>query len=241
MVRLRRHALGSELRRQHLHYRLLSRDIGLAGLGVAATIAILKYRLYDIDVVINKTVVYGLLAAFLTAVYVAIVVGIGTAFGSRSSRLLTVLAAVVMAVGFQPVRERARRFANRIVYGKRATPYRSSRISPNGRPGRTRPRTSFPGWPASWRRAPGPLGPRFGCGSGLSFGPPRRGRNRRARTAAPSDRRRRAPRVPWERPGVPGAASGGAARRPHADEARRANRSRRPRRSSFPIWPPRSD
>jgi signal transduction histidine kinase len=97
--------------------------IGLAGLGVAATIAILKYRLYDIDVVINKTVVYGLLAAFLTVVYVAIVVGIGTAFGSRSSRLLTVLAAVVMAVGFQPVRERARRLANRLVYGKRATPY----------------------------------------------------------------------------------------------------------------------
>jgi len=97
--------------------------VGLAGLPVASTIAILKYRLYDIDVVINKTVVYGLLAAFFTAVYVAIVVGIGTAFGSRSSRLLTVLAAVVMAVAFQPVRERARRLANRIVYGKRATPY----------------------------------------------------------------------------------------------------------------------
>ena len=97
--------------------------VGLAGLPVAATIAILKYRLYDIDVVINKTVVYGLLAAFFTAVYVAIVVGIGTAFGSRSSRLLTVLAAVVMAVAFQPVRERARRLANRVVYGKRATPY----------------------------------------------------------------------------------------------------------------------
>jgi signal transduction histidine kinase len=97
--------------------------VGLAGLPVASTIAILKYRLYDIDVVINKTVVYGLLAAFFTAVYVAIVVGIGTAFGSRSSRLLTVLAAVVMAVAFQPVRERARRLANRLVYGKRATPY----------------------------------------------------------------------------------------------------------------------
>jgi signal transduction histidine kinase len=97
--------------------------IGLTALGVAATVAILKYRLYDIDLVINKTVVYGLLAAFFTAVYVAIVVGIGTAFGSRSSRLLTVLAAVVMAVAFQPVRERARRFANRLVYGKRATPY----------------------------------------------------------------------------------------------------------------------
>jgi len=100
-----------------------SRIVGFAALPVAATIAILKYRLYDIDVVINKTVVYGVLAAVFTAIYVAIVVGIGAAVGSRASRPLTILAAVVMAVSFQPVRERARRFANRLVYGKRATPY----------------------------------------------------------------------------------------------------------------------
>jgi signal transduction histidine kinase len=97
--------------------------VAFLALPVAATIAILKYRLYDIDVVLNKTVVYGVLAAFFTAIYVAIVVGIGTAFGSRSSMPLTILAAVVMAVAFQPVRERARKFANRLVYGKRATPY----------------------------------------------------------------------------------------------------------------------
>jgi signal transduction histidine kinase len=100
-----------------------ARIVGFGALPAAATIAILKYRLYDIDVVINKTVVYGVLAAVFTIVYVAIVVGIGTLVGSRSSRPLTVLAAVVMAVVFQPVRERARRFANRLVYGKRATPY----------------------------------------------------------------------------------------------------------------------
>jgi signal transduction histidine kinase len=97
--------------------------VAFLALPVAATIAILKYRLYDIDVVINKTVVYGVLAAFFTAIYVAIVVGIGAAFGSRSNTTLTILAAVVMAVAFQPVRERARKFANRLVYGKRATPY----------------------------------------------------------------------------------------------------------------------
>ncbi len=97
--------------------------VGFLALPTAATIAILKYRLYDIDVVISKTVVYGVLAAFFTAVYVAIVVGIGTAVGSRSSTTLTILAAVVMAVAFQPVRERARKFANRLVYGRRATPY----------------------------------------------------------------------------------------------------------------------
>jgi len=97
--------------------------VGLLALPTAATIAILKYRLYDIDVVINKTVVYGVLAASFTAIYVAIVVGIGAAVGSRSSGALTILAAVVMAVVFQPVRDRARKVANRLVYGKRATPY----------------------------------------------------------------------------------------------------------------------
>jgi signal transduction histidine kinase len=94
-------------------------------LPIAVGIAIFKYRLYDIDVVINKTVVFGALAAFITAVYVAIVVGIGTAIGqgSKPNLGLSILATAVVAVAFQPVRERVQRFANRLVYGKRATPY----------------------------------------------------------------------------------------------------------------------
>jgi class 3 adenylate cyclase len=90
---------------------------------IGAGVAIFKYRLYDIDVVINKTVVYGLLAAFTTAVYVAIVVGIGAAIGAEGNIGLSILATALVAVAFQPVRERSRRFANRLVYGKRATPY----------------------------------------------------------------------------------------------------------------------
>jgi signal transduction histidine kinase len=86
-------------------------------------VAILKYRLYDIDIVINKAVVFGALAAFFTAVYVAVVVGIGAIVGSRANTFLTVAAAVLIAVAFQPVRDRARHLANRLVYGKRATPY----------------------------------------------------------------------------------------------------------------------
>jgi signal transduction histidine kinase len=86
-------------------------------------IAVLKYRLYEIDVVIGKTVVFALLAAFITAVYIALVVGIGTAVGDRGSPVLSAIAAAVVAIAFQPVRARARRLANRVVYGKRATPY----------------------------------------------------------------------------------------------------------------------
>jgi signal transduction histidine kinase len=92
-------------------------------LWVAISVAVLKYRLYEIDVVISKTVVYGVLAAFFTSVYVAVVVGIGTAVGSTHNPFLTVLAAAVIALAFNPVRTRATRFANRIAYGRRASPY----------------------------------------------------------------------------------------------------------------------
>ncbi len=97
---------------------------------VAAGIAILRYRLYDIDIVISKTIVYGSLAVFITGVYVAIVAGIGSigtgslaARGSRPDLALSILATAVVAVAFQPVREWLQRVANRLVYGKRATPY----------------------------------------------------------------------------------------------------------------------
>jgi signal transduction histidine kinase len=93
------------------------------GLPAALAIAILRYRLYEIDVIINRAVVYGLLAAALTAVYVGVVVGIGTMIGRRGGPVLTISAAVVIALLFQPLRHRAQRLANRVVYGERATPY----------------------------------------------------------------------------------------------------------------------
>jgi signal transduction histidine kinase len=90
---------------------------------VSIAVAILKYRLYEIDIVINRAVVYGTLAVFITLVYVGLVVGIGTLVGNSHSPLLSAVAAAVVAVAFQPVRLWARRLANRVVYGSRATPY----------------------------------------------------------------------------------------------------------------------
>ncbi len=94
-------------------------------LPVAVGTAILKHRLYDIDVVISKTVVFGALAAFITLVYVGIVVGVGALLGERGHANvgLSIVATGVVAVAFQPVRERVTRVANHLVYGKRATPY----------------------------------------------------------------------------------------------------------------------
>jgi two-component system NarL family sensor kinase len=88
----------------------------------AAALAILRYGLYEIDVIINKTLVYFCLAAVITAIYVGIVVGVGAVIGARGNVGLSLLATAIVAVGFPPIRARSRRFANRLVYGKRATP-----------------------------------------------------------------------------------------------------------------------
>ena len=97
--------------------------LALVCLWVAIAVAILKYKLYGIDIVISKALQYGTLAVFISAVYAGLVVGIGTLAGDRRSPLLSAIAAVVVTVTFHPVQLRAARLANRIVYGRRASPY----------------------------------------------------------------------------------------------------------------------
>jgi signal transduction histidine kinase len=97
--------------------------LALVCLWVAIAVAILKYKLYEIDIVISKALQYGTLAVFISAVYAALVAGVGTLAGDRRSPLLSAIAAVVVAVTFHPVQLRAARLANRIVYGRRASPY----------------------------------------------------------------------------------------------------------------------
>jgi signal transduction histidine kinase len=97
--------------------------IVLFGIPALITVAILKHGLYEIDVIINRTLRYGLLSAALTAIYAGIVVGIGTLAGYAGGPLLTAAAALAIAVLFQPLRRRAQLAANRIVYGQRVTPY----------------------------------------------------------------------------------------------------------------------
>ena len=91
---------------------------------IAIGFAVLRYRLYDIDVVINKTIVFGALALFIGAVYVGVVVLLGSAIGATTTNpALSIAATAIVAVLFEPVRVRMQRIANRLVYGERATPY----------------------------------------------------------------------------------------------------------------------
>jgi signal transduction histidine kinase len=98
--------------------------IVLLGIPIAITVAVLRHGLYEIDIIINRTVVYGLLASAVTAVYILVVVGIGSLVGyGVGNPVLTTGAAVAIALAFQPLRRQAQRVANRLVYGERATPY----------------------------------------------------------------------------------------------------------------------
>src|SRR5437773_1074871 len=90
---------------------------------IAIGIAILRYRLYDIDLIINKALVYAGIAAVITVVYVLVVVNIGARVGGSQRLWLSLVTTAVIALAFQPLRERAQRLANRLVYGRRATPY----------------------------------------------------------------------------------------------------------------------
>ena len=100
---------------------------GLVAFVAAVTVAILRYRLYDVDLVISRALVYGALGVCITTTYVAVVAGVGTLAGTRgepgSNLVLSLVATALVAVIFQPARQRLQRLANRLVYGQRASPY----------------------------------------------------------------------------------------------------------------------
>ena len=92
---------------------------------IALLIGIFRFRLWDVDKVISRALVYGLLAGFVSALYIAVVVGLGSLVGRRQEGDLglSIAATFLVAVTFAPVKERVQRLANRLVYGQRATPY----------------------------------------------------------------------------------------------------------------------
>ncbi len=109
-----------------LGYPLISWSIlALTGLifPIALAVAILRYRLFDIDVILNRTLVYGTLTASTIGIYVFSVGYIGTLFQDQDRSLLAFLATGLVAVIFQPLRERLQRVVNRMMYGERDDPY----------------------------------------------------------------------------------------------------------------------
>jgi signal transduction histidine kinase len=98
--------------------------IVLFGIPLACGIAILKYRLWDIDVVIKKTLVALVLAILLGAISLGAAAIAGqAALSERTPRLVAIAVGVVLGALLLPLLRLSRRIADRLVYGKRATPY----------------------------------------------------------------------------------------------------------------------
>ena len=96
--------------------------VGFLGIPAAVGIAVLRYRLYDIDLVINRTLVYGPLTAALVAVYVASVVLLQSVFRvltGQESQLAVVASTLVIAALFQPLRRGVQAFIDRRFYRRR--------------------------------------------------------------------------------------------------------------------------
>ncbi len=89
----------------------------------ATALAIVRYRLFDIDVIFNRALVYGALTAGVVGAYALIVGLAGELVHQSGSLTVSLLATGLIAVMFQPLRERLQRTVNRLMYGQRDEPY----------------------------------------------------------------------------------------------------------------------
>ncbi len=96
--------------------------ISLSFLPLSLTLAVLRYRLFDIDIIINRTLVYGILTATTMGLYVFIVGYLGSLFQTINQTTLAFLATGLVAIVFQPLRERLQKVINRFMFGERDDP-----------------------------------------------------------------------------------------------------------------------
>lgn len=85
--------------------------------------SILRYRLWDIDVIINRALVYTALTACIIAVYALVVGAMGALFQTQGNWIIALIATGLVAVLFQPLRERWQRWINQLLYGRRDEPF----------------------------------------------------------------------------------------------------------------------
>jgi signal transduction histidine kinase len=93
------------------------------GLPVATAIAVFKYRLYEVDFIINRALVYGVLTIIVVGFYVGVVGLLGLLFQQRASLLISLIATGVIALAFAPLRVRVQVLVNRLLFGARPDPY----------------------------------------------------------------------------------------------------------------------
>lgn len=92
-------------------------------LAVCLAVAVLYYRLFDVDLIINRTLVYGALTACVIGLYILIVGGLGALLGAQGNLALALVGTGLVAVAFQPLRERLQKLVNRLMFGQATDPY----------------------------------------------------------------------------------------------------------------------
>jgi signal transduction histidine kinase len=97
--------------------------LALGFLAGTMAVAILRYRLYGLDVYVNRGLVYAALSVVLGGLYVAVVLGLGHLLGQNARLWIALPATALVAVAFQPIRDRLQRSVNRLLYGQRDEPY----------------------------------------------------------------------------------------------------------------------
>lgn len=97
-------------------------NLGLLAIPVSIGLAVTRYRLWQVDFFVNRALVYGALTAMLVAAYLAIVLGLQAVLAGRGQAVISLIAAGLVAVAFQPLRQSIQRLANRLMYGERDEP-----------------------------------------------------------------------------------------------------------------------
>jgi signal transduction histidine kinase len=96
---------------------------GSLGIPVSLALAVLRYRLWDVDLVINRALVYASVTALLAGVYLGVVLTTHAVLDGRGDLGASVAAAALVAIAFQPLRVAAQRLVNRVMFGDRDDPY----------------------------------------------------------------------------------------------------------------------
>ncbi|HEX9069572.1 MAG TPA: sensor histidine kinase, partial [Ktedonobacterales bacterium] len=97
--------------------------LGMLLIPLSLAFALLRYRLFQVDIVISRTLTYAALTAIILGLYIIIVGTLGYAVQAQGNLVISLIATAIIAVLFQPLRLAVQRGANRLLFGQRDEPY----------------------------------------------------------------------------------------------------------------------
>lgn len=108
----------------YLGSRIVLQAFGMGLLPICLAVAVLRYRLFDLDMVVNRALVHIVLTLTVIATYISMVTAFGALFRTADDLIGSLIATGLIAVGFQPLRTYLQRLVDRLMYGERDDPYR---------------------------------------------------------------------------------------------------------------------